>query len=176
MMKTNIFRFSFVLIMLTTFALFSSATLAIPDLLVNVDIKPMSCPNPVNLKSKGILTVAVLGTADFDVYEIDLDSVRLSRADGVGFSVAPLAGPPGPGSALEDVGTPFDGELCDCHTSEGDGYLDLVLKFRTDETVAALGLDVVPLGVWPQLVLVGNLLDGTPFEGSDCVVIITISD
>jgi len=29
---------------------------------VNVDIEPKSCPNPLNIASKGFLSVAILGT------------------------------------------------------------------------------------------------------------------
>jgi len=38
-----------------------------PTIEVPVDIKPTSCPNPLNVKSRGVLPVAILGTADFDV-------------------------------------------------------------------------------------------------------------
>ena len=38
---------------------------------VGVDIKPGSCPNPFNTKSKGVLPVAVLGTKDLDVTTVD---------------------------------------------------------------------------------------------------------
>ena len=31
---------------------------------ISVDIKPQSCPNPVNVNAKGVLPVAILGTAD----------------------------------------------------------------------------------------------------------------
>ncbi|MHC4648611.1 MAG: hypothetical protein ACYTBJ_24405, partial [Planctomycetota bacterium] len=37
---------------------------------VAVDIKPGSCPNPLNLASRGVLPVAVLGSEDFDVSSI----------------------------------------------------------------------------------------------------------
>ncbi|MHC4650604.1 MAG: hypothetical protein ACYTES_07060, partial [Planctomycetota bacterium] len=74
-----------------------------------VDIKPGSCPNSFNRGSRGRLPVAVLGTDGFDVADIDVDTIELSRADGIGGSVAPLR------IGFEDVGTPFDGEPCDCH-------------------------------------------------------------
>jgi hypothetical protein len=61
--------------------------------LINVDIKPGTCPNPVNVKARGVLPVAILGTADFDVTTIDPASVRLE-------GVAPIRW------ALEDVATP----------------------------------------------------------------------
>jgi len=96
---------------------------------VFVDIKPGSCPNPVNVKSRGVLPVAILGTSGFDVTKIDPASIRL-------VGVAPIR------SSLEDVSTPFDSEVTsceDCTESGPDGYMDLTLKFRTQEIVAALG-------------------------------------
>ena len=126
---------------------------------VSVDIKPESCPNPLNVRSKGVVSVAILGTEDFDVTEVDPASVRLE-------GVAPLRW------SWEDVATPFEGELCDCHELGADGYSDLILKFDTPEVVAALGApsdgDVL------TLMLTGNLkaeFDSTPIEGADCVVI-----
>lgn len=149
-MKTNPFRFLTVLVMLTTFALFSSIILANTTLWM--DIKPGSCPNPLNLNSKGILTVAVLGNDVYDVTQIDLASLEHSRADGIGGSVPALDGPPGPGSNFEDVGTSFGGEACDCSSSDSDGFQDLVVKFRTDDAVATLELHEFSPGSGAQLV------------------------
>ncbi len=131
---------------------------------VPVDIKPGSCPNPLNLKGKGVLPVAVLGTEDFDVGMIDPDTVRLSR-EGIEASVAPVRWD------YEDVATPFEGELCDCHDLGADGYIDLTLKFSTAELVEALKLADVAGGTIP-LTLTGNLFEefgGTPIRGEDCV-------
>lgn len=130
---------------------------------VLVDIKPGSCPNPLNTKSKGVLPVALLGTDGFDVTTIDPVSICLSRE--VGEEVAPIR------SDLEDVATPFGGELCDCHDLNGDGYLDLTLKFSTQELVQALELQDV-IGETIPLTLTGNLqeLNGnTPIIGADCI-------
>ncbi|MHC4374508.1 MAG: right-handed parallel beta-helix repeat-containing protein, partial [Planctomycetota bacterium] len=44
---------------------------------VAVDIKPQSCPNRLNVKSKGVFDVAISGTDDFDVRDIDLAAVSL---------------------------------------------------------------------------------------------------
>ncbi|MHC4346223.1 MAG: hypothetical protein ACYSUP_16230, partial [Planctomycetota bacterium] len=41
---------------------------------VAVDIKPQSCPNPFNIKSKGVLPVAILGTDEFDVEDVNTAS------------------------------------------------------------------------------------------------------
>ncbi len=135
--------------------------LANPQIPVAVDIKPGACPNPLNLKSRGVVPVAVLGTEDFDVNSIDLASIRLE-------GVAAIR------SSYEDVAAPLaDGNECDCTDEGPDGYTDLTLKFRTQQIAAALlpefadleKNDVVPL------ILTGTLTDGTPIEGIDCVVI-----
>jgi hypothetical protein len=141
-------------------------------LVLDLDIKPGSCPNSYNPKSNGVLPVAVLGTESFDVTTIDLATLQLTRADGVGGSVAPLMGPPGPGIGYEDVATPFEGEVCECHTAMGDGFMDLTLKFKTQNVVTSLMLGMAVPGEEVELVLGGALLDGTPFKSSDCVRIV----
>jgi len=130
-----------------------------PFIPVFVDIKPQSCPNPLNTKGKGVLPVAILGTEEFDVSTIDPSTINLE-------GVFPLRW------ALEDVATPFDGEECECTTEGSDGFMDLTIKFDTQEIIGALG-DVVDGEVRP-LYLTGNLIEefgGTGIEGSDCVII-----
>jgi hypothetical protein len=134
-----------------------------------LDIKPGSCPNPLNRCSHGVLPVAIVGTADFDVTQIDVDTLVLTRADGVGGSVVPLMGPPGPGIRVEDVATPFEGEPCECHELGGDGIDDLSMKFDTEAVVAEFELNDLPGGAMVELVLSGDLADGTPFTASDCI-------
>ena len=73
---------------------------------VEIDIKPGSDPNSINLKSKGVVPVAVLGSDTFDASEIDPATVLFA-------STAPVR------SAMEDV--------------DLDGYEDLVLHFKTQE-------------------------------------------
>jgi PKD repeat protein len=125
---------------------------------VPVDIKPTSCPNPLNTKSNGVLPVAILGTEDFDVMSIDPATIRLE-------GVAPLRW------AYEDVATPVDlVDRCDCTTLGPDGYVDLTLKFDTEAIVAALG--TVYDGEIRSLDLTGATFDPTPIEGADCVRII----
>jgi len=136
---------------------------------VEIDIKPGSCPNSWNRNSNGVLPVAILGTDDFDVTQIDVSSVTISRGDGTGGSVGPNEGPPGPHSVFEDVGTPFEGEVCGCHEAEGDGILDLSMKFKTRDVADLLPVDD-PSGALVPLVVSGTLLDGTAFtSASDCV-------
>lgn len=131
---------------------------------VFVDIKPGSCPNPLNLKKKGVLPVAILGTEDFDVTSIDPATIRLSK-EGVEGEVAPLRW------SYEDVATPFEGELCDCWDLNGDGYMDMTIKFKAQEVVNTLELDE-NAGETIPLTLKGNLVgaeEGTPIQGQDCV-------
>lgn len=130
---------------------------------VFVDIKPGSCPNPLNIKSRGVLPVAILGTAGFDVEQIDIATIRL-------LGVAPIR------SRLEDVATPFSEEITTCQDCTGlgpDGYMDLTLKFRTQEIVAALG--TVTDSQCVVLELTGNLKEefgGTSIVGEDVVLIL----
>jgi hypothetical protein len=113
--------------------------------------------------------MAVVGTGEFDVTEIDIESLELARADGVGGSVTPLMGPPGPKVHAEDVATPFFSEACACHELEGDGIDDLSLKFDTPTVVAALELDELPGGTFVDVLVSGELLDGCQFIATDCV-------
>ena len=142
-------------------------------IVAGLDIKPGSCPNPVNTRSRGVVPMAIVGGKSFDVTQIDVNSLTLARADGVGGVVTPLTGPPGPGITIEDTATPFPGDLCDCHDLTGDGMDDLSLKFSTEDMVAALELGGMPNRTEVQLRVSGLLLDQTPFEGNDCVLLLT---
>jgi len=123
-----------------------------------IDIKPGSCPNPFNVKRRGVLPVAILGSEDFDVGMIDVASIRLAGVD-------PNR------SGYEDVATlVMDGDECECTTDGPDGYLDLTLKFKTQDIVEALG--EVADGEELVLTLTGVLLDETPIEGEDCIRVI----
>ncbi|MGD8500457.1 MAG: hypothetical protein PVJ86_07400 [Phycisphaerales bacterium] len=122
-----------------------------------IDIKPGSCPNPLNLNSKGVLPVAILGSEGFDVTTIDPDSILLE-------GVAPIR------SSYEDVSTPVSEDECACTTEGPDGFLDLTLKFKTQEIVAAIG--EVSDGDLLSLTLTGEDISGVSIEGTDCVVVI----
>jgi len=125
---------------------------------VELDIKPQSCPNPFNTKSKGKLPVAILGTQDFDATTVDPATVLLE-------GVSPLRWD------YEDVSRPVDPreDVCDCTADTGDGYLDMTLKFDRQEILAAL--EPVSDGEVRVLTLTGMTYDGIPILGQDCVVI-----
>ena len=122
-----------------------------------IDIKPGSCPNPLNVKNKGVLPVAILGSEDFDVQSVDVASIRLA-------GVAPIR------SNFEDVAAPVsNGNECECSAEGPDGFIDLTLKFETQMIVEVIG--EVEHGDELALELTGVLSDETHIEGSDCVII-----
>jgi hypothetical protein len=75
--------------------------------LVQIDIKPGDSTNSVNLASQGVIVVAILSTPDFNAASVDVNSVLFAGARAVNY-------------AWKDV--------------NGDGRLDLVLNFRTQDT------------------------------------------
>lgn len=137
----------------------------VPVIEVPIDIKPQSCPNPLNVNAHGILPAAILGTVDFDVNKIDLASIKLE-------GISPAR------SALEDVATPFVPFIgrkttSDCTVEGPDGFLDLTLKFNNQDIVGAIGM--VSDGEILVLKLSGNLkkeFGASPIVGEDIVVII----
>ena len=136
---------------------------ATPTIQVGVDIKPQGCPNPFNPAARGELPVAILGTASFDVTEVDPSSVKLQ-------------GVPALRSSLEDVGTPFTGPLVSatsCTSAGPDGFTDMVLHFSDRAVSAALG--PTTSGQMLVLTLTGNLLPefgSTPIAGQDVIFIV----
>ena len=146
---------------------------------VSIDIKPQSCPNPLNVKSQGVLPVAILGTVDFDVNDIDPSTVQLE-------GVSPVKW------AFEDVATPYMPmgipDCLDCSTAGADGILDLILHFNTQEIIDALDnqtsssedielLENVTTADFDDgdcviLTLYGELSYGTPIKGEDSVLIL----
>jgi len=131
-----------------------------PFIELSFDVKPQSCPNPLNLRERGVLPVAILGTADFDVTTIDVSTVTIA-------GIYPLKW------GFEDVSTPYLDPLMDCYscTEEGmDGYMDLSLIFNSRDIITSLGN--VSHGDCVTLEINGFLYDGTPITGSDIVTII----
>jgi hypothetical protein len=138
-------------------------TSGLSSLEVPVDVKPTSCPNPLNISEKGWIPVAVLGTGDFDVTRIDPASVKLEGISPIRWS-------------LEDVATPFEpftGKAAefDCNTLGPDGHQDLTFRFDHRSVVAALG--AVTSGQVLVVKLTGNLkaeYGGTLIMGEDVVI------
>jgi len=139
---------------------------------LHLDIMPGRCPNRLNVRSNRLVSVAILGEDWFDITLIDAESVVLSRADGVGGTVAPCGRGPKFGVSIRDAATPYDGEECGCHRRRGDGLDDLILSFSAREIAGELEFDTLRRGDDVALVISGNLVNGTPFWASDCVRII----
>ena len=125
-----------------------------------IDIKPTSCPNPINPQDLGVVSVAILGThvpEVFDVTSVDPTTVAL-------MGVQPIRW------AYEDVATPYNYELCGCHTDGPDGIEDLVFKFDTRAVFGSIETAFGPVADNDSItvVMTWKLLDGTLMQGSDC--------
>jgi hypothetical protein len=124
---------------------------------VQIDIKPQSCLNIMNPKSKGVFDVAILGAGNFDVLNIDVATLSLE-------GVAPLR------SRYKDDAAPLiNGQECECESKKKDGIVDLTMKFDTEQVIETLG-EVEDGQEW-LLHLGGSLYDGTAIEGTDCILI-----
>ena len=163
----------------------------VPTHTVSLDIKPGSCPNPLygtdQTRGKAVLPTAILGTADFDVHDVNPESITLN-------GVSPLRW------SYEDVSTPADksNDSCACTEDGPDGFADLTLKFDRNAIEATLvnpptkdgmltaAATITPDEEWDVLlagdgekgpmsrermilVVQGKLNDSTPVEGYDCV-------
>lgn len=127
-----------------------------------VDIKPGGCPNPLNVKSRGVVPVAILGSQEFNVGEIDVATISLAGANPVR-------------SSFEDVAAAAtDANECECTQERPDGYTDLTLKFKTVELVEEIvnSPGNVNGGEVLVLPLTGSLYDGVTIEGRDCVKLV----
>ena len=160
-------------------AVSDTQTIQIEKLVVDLDIKPGSCPNSFTPKavdrggkytggflsrtSGGVVPVALLGSDAFDASAVDVGSLVISRADCVGGSVYATRW------SFADVATPDNADGCGCHTLRGDGFVDLELKFDASALTTALALDSMPGNSSIPLVLSGTLLNGCSFMASDCI-------
>jgi hypothetical protein len=142
----------------------SDAGLVLRENQIVIDIKPGSCSNPINLKSKGVTPIAILGSVDFDVTRIDPDSIFMVR-DGAAGYVRPV------GMKYEDVAALLHGAHKKCSDLNGDGFRDLSLKFDTVEMKENLSLEYLS-GQDASLIVFGKLKEkhgGKPFQGRDMV-------
>lgn len=101
---------------------------------VSIDIKPGSFPNSINPGSKGVIPVAILTTASFDASVVDASTVLFGPATVMAVH-----------HALEDV--------------DGDGDVDMILHFRTQDTGISSG--------HTEATLTGETADGRKILGTD---------
>jgi len=112
-------------------------------------------------KKGGVLPVALVGSNDFDVADVDPSTIRLE-------GVAPLT--QGGGPKFDDVATPYDPTDCACTNANADGTTDLMMKFQSLEIATA-----IVRGAHRDtrtLTLVGQLYNGTWFCAEDCITFV----
>ena len=107
--------------------------------LVEIDIMPSGDPNSINPSIEGVLPVAILGSDSFDVADVDVTTLAFGPS---GASFDHSRGP-----HFEDL--------------NGDGFTDLMVHFRVEETGIEFGDRMACLR--------GETLDGTSFAGCDAV-------
>ncbi len=113
-------------------------------LTAGVDILPGSDTNPIRLRRKGVLPVALLGSASFDVAGVDVGTLTF-----------------GPGLAVPAHDLSKGGHIEDV---DGDGHLDLMLHFN----VSSIGLQSGDT----EICLSGALAGGAVFQGCDSITIL----
>jgi len=122
-----------------------------------LDIEPNAGPNTLNLASKGVLKVALLGSADADVSRITLSTLRLENA-------APFR------YKLSDLGSKSEITDSSGGSRERDGYQDVLLYFRTQDVLSVLRDR--EFNTVQRLTLRGKLLGGTDIAATDCVLLL----
>lgn len=112
---------------------------------VAIDIKPGSDPNCFNNNGNGVIPVAILGSASFDVTGVDPATVGLE------------------GLPVKVVGT-SNKLLAGIEDTNSDGFADLVVKIEDLDGVFSTGDTTATL--------TGALFDGTGIVGTDTICIV----
>lgn len=119
---------------------------SLPVMHISIDVKPGSGETaPINPKSKGTIPVAVLGSAEFKVIDVDLASLTF--------------GATGDEKSLRKC-IPADRDV------NGDGYPDLMCHFGTE----LMGVDEE----YVRGYLKGKMKDGTAFEGNGNLKVVPV--
>lgn len=108
---------------------------------VDIDVKPESTDNCVNINGKGVIPVAVLGSAEFDVSHLSLHSILFG----------------GLSTRKQGNGEP----ICSSEDVNSDGYIDVQCQFEDIKgNWASTG---------GTALLRGELTDGSEFAGWDTI-------
>ena len=111
---------------------------------MEIDIKPRSYPNSINLGSKGKVPVAILGSDIFDATKVDPLTVKLAEAPVI------IKKHGKPMSSIKDINK--------------DGYLDLVVQVST--------VDLQLVEGDTEAELIGQTFNEMPIKGMDSVNIV----
>jgi len=117
---------------------------------VDIDIKPGSHPNSINLGSQGVIPVAILSSKDFDATTVDPDTVALAGAD----------------VALRGKGNKSMAHKEDVND---DGIIDLVVKVETQNLDTEQFQDGFAI-------LTGETFDGQGVQGKDEITIVPLEE
>ena len=129
----------------TTFA--SGSWLVKPAITtVAIDIKPGSDPNCFNVNGHGVIPVAVFGSANFVVADVDFGSLKF------GSFMVRMRGNKGP--------------LCSFEFVNDDEFEDLVCHFEDD------GQDSWEPNGNATATLMGATIGGASFEGTDSICVV----
>jgi len=110
---------------------------------VEIDIKPGNDDNCYKNDGSGNFSVAVIGSATFDVTTIDLFTISLDSQD------VKIKGSGDPQVHIRNI--------------NGDGFDDLIIKITDVDGTYVVGTSIA--------ILTGQLFDGTSIEGSDFICI-----
>jgi len=118
-----------------------------PEQRVDIDIKPGSVPNSINLCSEGVLPIAILGSANFDATRVEPETVRVADA------------------GVKLVGK--SGKLL-CHVEDvnSDGLSDLVCQVLVSDMAVDLGTTDT------QATMRAQTVDGTFVRGTDSINVV----
>jgi hypothetical protein len=113
---------------------------------VDIDIKPGSYPNAINLRSHGLVPVAILSSEQFDATTVDPETVELA----------------GSGVAMRGKSKRYMAHKEDVN---GDGLVDLVLQVATENLDPELFQD-------GYAILTGATFGGRDIEGKDEITLV----
>jgi hypothetical protein len=107
---------------------------------VEIDIRPGSAVNRINPLGLGVIPVAILGSAQFDVHDIDRGSLAFGPAGALPRRA--------PRQMVRDV--------------DRDGFDDLLSYYRTSDTGIAVGDE--------EACVTGETTSGVPLAGCDTIM------
>jgi hypothetical protein len=106
---------------------------------IEIDVRPESARTPVQSSSRGVIPVAALGSADFEVRDVDLPTLAF--------------GPEG--------AAPAHRKSARFHDVNNDGFVDLVSHYRIKDAGLGSGDG--------EACLTGYRFDGARFEGCEAI-------